>query len=342
VTPSRRLALVLVGLACAGCGREHAKPGAEETVLAKTPAINPPDSSAPTPSAVNTPEPLDAAFTDAASATAGEPPDPSALYSHARVLGGKSIGHTSVVFKLSLEGGVSAAYKPRSTRGDARYRGEIAAYRLARALSLGNVPPAYPRAFPYADLRLALGRETVFPEVVKEPNEEVRGAILPWIKGLEFIPLESDEWMGRWRGWLRSGGALPDDQRALAAQISTLLALDVVIGNWDRWSGGNIGIDRARGELLYVDNDGAFFDPVPRKEFAWPTTLFEGVDRFSRSFVTALRALDVRAAAGEETPGEPLLSARVLEQTEARRKRVIGVIDAKIKRFGEKAVLFFN
>lgn len=337
---ARRFALsFIIGIGTVACGREHAKPGNEETVQAKAPVVVASGANAPAASAAEAPpaEPIDAAKADA-----GDARDPAALYTHARVLGGKSIGHTSIVFKLSLEGGVSAAYKPRSTRGDARYRGEIAAYRLAEALSLDNVPPAYPRSFPYADLRFALGREAVFAEVVKEPNDEVRGAIIPWIKGLDFISLENEEWMGRWRGWLRAGGAIPGDQRALASQISTLLAFDLVTGNWDRWSGGNIGIDRARGELLFVDNDGAFFDPVPRKEMAWPTTLFEGVDRFSRSFVTALRALDVRAAAGEEAPGEPLLSARVVEQTEARRKRVLGAIDAKIKRLGEKAVLFFD
>ena len=41
-----------------------------------------------------------------------------------------------------------AAYKPRSKLplGDHRYKGEIAAYRLAVALGLDNVPRAIPRA----------------------------------------------------------------------------------------------------------------------------------------------------------------------------------------------------
>jgi hypothetical protein len=269
-------------------------------------------------------------------------PDASDAYATAAPINGKSVGHTSVVFKLGLEGGIAIAYKPRSTRGDHRYRGEIAAYRLARALSLSNVPLAMPRSFGYPALQAAVGREPIFAEVVKEPDGSVRGALIPWIKGLEFISLENDEWMPKWRSWLRNGGVLPSDQRDLAAQISDVLAFDQVTGNWDRWSGGNIGIDRARGTLLFVDNDGAFFDPVPVKEMKWPTSLFEGVDRFSRRFVSALRALDIASAAGEEAPGEPLLSARVLAQTEARRKHVLKVIDAKIAKLGEPAVLFFE
>ncbi len=268
--------------------------------------------------------------------------DASAAYASAAPVSGKSVGHTSVVFKVALEGGITIAYKPRSTRGDHRYRGEVAAYRLGRALSLENVPFAMPRTFDYGALQAAVGREPIFAEVVKEPDGGVRGALIPWIKGLEFIPLENDEWLPKWRGWLRNGGAIPDDQRPLAAQISDVLAFDLVTGNWDRWSGGNIGIDRAHGMLLFVDNDGAFFDPVPVKEMKWPTTLFEGVDRFSRRFVAALRSVDIASALGEEAPGEPLLSARLIAQAEARRKRVLAFVDAKIAKLGEAKVLTFE
>lgn len=268
--------------------------------------------------------------------------DTPLAYASAAPLSGKSVGHTSVVFKLGLEGGLAAAYKPRSTRGDHRYRGEVAAYRLARALGLENVPLAIPRTFDYEALSGAVGREPVFHEVVKEPDGSVRGALIPWIKGLEFIPLENTEWLPKWRAWLRTGGAIDDNDRPLAAQISDVLAFDLVTGNWDRWSGGNIGIDRARGLLLYVDNDGAFFDPPPVKEMRWPTTLFEGVDRFSRKFVSALRAVDLASALGDEVPGEPLLPARVLAQTEARRKHVLAVIDHKIAKLGEASVLAFE
>jgi hypothetical protein len=268
-------------------------------------------------------------------------PDPSA-YATALPLSGKSVGHTSVVFKLTLEGNLTVAYKPRSAVGDSRYKGEIAAYRLARALGLAdNVPLAMPRSFPADALRAAVSRETTFAQVVPEPDGTVRGALVPWIKGLEFLPLESSEWMPKWRAWLKDGATIPDDQRALAAQISTVLAFDQMTGNWDRWSGGNVGFDRAKNHLLYMDNDGAFFDPPPAKMMKWPTELFDGADRFSRAFVAALRRLDVPGALGEEAPGVPLLSARVVAQTEARRKKVLAAIDAKIAQRGEARVLAF-
>ena len=320
--------LGLAAFAAAGCARGEASP---------SPRGAPADAGVAIADAGGAPAPVASAVAPAVDA--GDGPG---SYATAAPVGGKSVGHTSVVFKLGLEGGLTIAYKPRSARGDHRYRGEVAAYRLARALSLENVPLAIPRAFDYAALQSVVGREPIFGEVVKEPDGSVRGALIPWIKGLEFLPLENAEWLPKWRGWLRSGGAIPDDQRALAAQISDVLAFDLVTGNWDRWSGGNVGIDRARGLLLYVDNDGAFFDPPPVKEMKWPTALFEGVDRFSRRFVGALRGLDLRSALGEEAPGEPLLPARVMAQTEARRRRVLAVIDAKIAKLGEPSVLAFE
>lgn len=322
--------VTLAALAVA-CTRGQSAPAERDAAIRETLAAATSAASASSPTAAES-APLDAG-------------DPLVGYTSAAPLGGKSVGHTSVVFKLGLEGGLTVAYKPRSTRGDHRYRGEIAAYRLARALSLDNVPLAIPRSFDYLALQAAVGREPIFGEVVKESSGSVRGALIPWMKGLEFIALESDEWLPKWRAWLKVGTDIPADQRDLAAQISTVLAFDQVTGNWDRWSGGNIGIDRAHkpsATLLYVDNDGAFFDPPPVKEMKWPTSLFDATERFSRRFVSALRALDLAKAMSDETPGEPLLSRRVLAQTEARRKHVLAAIDAKIAKLGAENVLPFE
>src|SRR6478735_5009080 len=92
--------------------------------------------------------PLDASPTIAATAgEAGIAELDDEAYRSRDPIGGKSIGHTSVVFKVKLEGGLDAAFKPRSRRGNGRYRGEVAAYRLARALDLDNVPRAMVRPF---------------------------------------------------------------------------------------------------------------------------------------------------------------------------------------------------
>jgi hypothetical protein len=69
------------------------------------------------------------------------------------------------------------------------------------------------------------------------------------------------------------------------------------------------------------------------------------VARFSRSFVSALRALDddaAKSAIGEETPGAPLLSPRVLAGVAERRRTALGIIDRRIAGDSEAVVLAFD
>jgi hypothetical protein len=283
--------------------------------------------------------------------SAGDGGPDLAAYASARPVWGKSIGHTSVVFKLKLEGGAEAAYKPRSKRGKARYRGEIAAYRLGRALGLTNVPPALPRSFSGAELRLVLGDPTIgagklfADEVVLGEQGQVEGAIIPWIVGLKFLPLEAEPKRAEWKEWLSGPRAVPEEEQKLAGAISTMIVFDYLTGNWDRWSGGNIGTDEKGQALLFIDNDGAFYDPPPPEPLEKQKALLKADARFSKSFIHALRAFDpeaAKAAMGDEKPGEPLLSAKVLAGLEERRKDALAIIDARVKKVGEDRVLIFE
>jgi len=251
----------------------------------------------------------------------------------------KGIGHTSVVFKIELTTGKKAAFKPASRRGPVRYKGEIAARRLGVALGLANVPRAFFRTFEAAKLAGAKDADEMLVH-----DGTVKGALMPWIDGLSFLALEQAPLAAQWKQWLRRGESIPDDQKELARQISTLVAFDFVTANWDRWSGGNVGIDKATGTLLYIDNDGAFFEVPPAEGLLRNKRLIEGVDKFSRAFVARLRTLDDDAldrALGEETPGVPLLSAKALAGVHARRKQLLELIDAKAGDAGEGATLAF-
>jgi len=247
----------------------------------------------------------------------------------------KSIGHTSVVFKLKLAGGRTAAWKPRSKRGNDRYKGEIAAYRLGLALGLSNVPPAIPREVSLAAMTRAVGdpgsdaARLLREEAIPDEGGNVRGALIPWIDHLGFAPLETTK--PEWRGWLSPGGAVPPEKRQLAADISTMLVFDYLTANWDRWSGGNIGQDPATGRLLFIDNDGAFFERPPPEPLAGMRRQLEGVGHFSRGLVGKLRSLDLAALAaamGDERPGRPLLPASVLSGVMLRKTEVLSIVDA--------------
>lgn len=258
----------------------------------------------------------------------------------------KSVGHTSYVLKLRLEGGAVAAFKPRSRLplGDHRYRGEIAAYRLATALGVDNVPRAIPRSFDAATLRAL---QTDFAEKgLPDEDGRVRGALIPWIAAYRVLPLEGKEARARWEAWLFDGHAsIPEDQRGVAASVSTMIAFDYVTANWDRWSGGNVAEDGATGKVLFVDNDGAFYEWPDPAALGRQRAMLGRVTRFSRRFVSALRTLDeakVRAALGEESPGVALVSERVVAGVASRAASVVEVVDARITDAGEAAAYAFD
>ena len=286
------------------------------------------------------------------SVEASAPQDRLAPFLTAVPRAGKSIGHTSVVFRLDFDTlshvGLRAAYKPESKRGHKRYRGEVAAYRLAVALHLPNVPEATVRIFDKTALRASVMGDArslaLFEDEVVDQGGRVHGALMPWIDKLEFIALESPAEAARWKKELQAGAELPEDRRMLDAQISTLIVFDALTGNWDRWSGGQIGIDHVINMLLFVDNDAAFFEPIP-PAFAAQMTLLRGTGRFSRSLVSRLRSIDalvIADALGDEEPGTPLLSARAVADVDRRRKEILAIIDDKIAALGETAVLFFQ
>lgn len=242
----------------------------------------------------------------------------------------RSIGHTSVVFKIEQTDGQKIVWKPDSRIGRGRYKGEIAAYRLATLLGIDNVPPALPLDLARDELARAVAgddkaRELVETQVVADGNV-VHGAFTEWIDDYAVLPLERDD---DWRGWLKKDGAIPDDKRALAAAIGTMILFDYVTGNWDRWSGANVATSGGRAgsprKVLFVDNDGAFFDVVPKDGLARNARLLDGVDRFSRSFVERLRGVSDEEIA--EAIG--IVSTKAIDGVLARRREALAVVERK-------------
>ncbi|MBX3199029.1 MAG: hypothetical protein KF894_12930 [Labilithrix sp.] len=260
---------------------------------------------------------------------------------------GKSIGHTSVVFKVELSNGKKAAWKPNARNVRGRYRGEAAAYRLAQALGLPNVPPACVRAF---DATAASAALAATPEAAKlfaseaiVEDGKVYGVIIPWIDGLTFWPLEKEPLRSEVRAWL-GGGEIPAAKVDLARQASSLVAFDFVTGNWDRYSGENVGLDRAGSLVLYIDNDAAFMAGPPKARLAENQARLEATTRFSRRFVARARALDearLAEALGDEAPGRPLLAAPALTAVAKRISAFVAIVDAKIAAHGADATLYF-
>ena len=262
--------------------------------------------------------------------------DAREVFRRAKLLSGKPVGHTSVVFKVKLEGGLTAAWKPDSRRGKDRYRGEVAARRLASALGLPNVPEVCLRSFSKADLLRLLdpdGAALVTAEALVDSMGQVPGALVPWIADLTFPSLEAEPSLSRWRSGLAGKGdaASIDLDELRLADISTLIAFDALTGNWDRWSGANIGKDPSSGRLLFIDNDAAFSASPPPDGLTRNLRLLGATKRFSRAFVTALSGLDptrLEEIFGTDLAGAPLLSAKAVAGVRARLVTVRAALDA--------------
>jgi hypothetical protein len=286
-----------------------------------------------------------AATTSGTPAASAAPSAPGDALLASEPVKAKSIGHTSYVLKLTLSNGAKVVFKARSRLplGDRRYRAEIAAYRLASALGLDNVPRAVPHAF---DATLLRSADDFTQKALVDPDGRVRGALMPWIDEYRVLPLEEAGWRAKWEPWLTDAHAtIPSDARALARAVSTLVAFDYVTANWDRWSGANVAQDGATGKVLYVDNDGAFYESPPQQALSRQLALLRRVVRFSRRFVTALRELDaneLRDVFGDESPGNPLLPEAVVLATDARRKTVLEVVDARLADAGDDATFAFE
>jgi hypothetical protein len=239
-----------------------------------------------------------------------------------------------------------AAFKPESARGRLRYRNEVAAFRLQSALAIANVPPALLVSLPAAALRGASTAEgqSLFDAEVKTHDGDVRGALMPWIPGLSFVPFEAEPLRSRSRAWLKDGVTADGPQHELAPELSALIVFDTLTGNWDRWSGANVGLDADKKHLLFVDNDGAFFEPVPQAPYKQQLDIVRSIDRFPRATIEAARKLDDAAldqALGLDETGAPLLTPAQRRGILGRRDDLARIVDEKVTRLGQDRVFAF-
>jgi hypothetical protein len=263
----------------------------------------------------------------------------------------KPVGTSSVVFKLDLPGFADAAFKPETKLHPEGHLAEVAAFRLGRTLSIPNVAPAVLRSFPVAELKSWLGSKYKprWPELeagMVVRDGKVAGAAIYWIPDMHELGIDGADGMRRWARWLGQDGELPsrDKSRLIAAQISTLVSFDYLIGNWDRFSGANAQGDHSERYVFFRDHNVAFMEPLPSAQHTRVLGRLRKVQRFSTSFVRRLKALDrgaIERATGVSETGALLREAqrRALEE---RRRTLLSYIAALIDRFGEPNVLTFQ
>lgn len=277
--------------------------------------------------------------------------------------GTRSIGSTSVVFKVPLDGGLTAAFKPETKKHGGRWRAEVAAYRVSRAIGLDHVPPSVPRAAKMSAL-FASARSGAAVRLLREqclPREDGRvpGAMIAWVPGLSRLPLELDPLWSAWREWLSvSAPGKPLENRlptpaakrvreakALAPQISTLVLFDHLIGNRDRWSGHNVLLDVTRTRVVFLDHNLAFDAKLDVPSTLKRNLVLHRVQKFSRGLVARLRTLtraELVDAFGLDDLGGPLLDDAQIDATLVRRDEIVAYVDELVAQFGEEKILAFD
>ncbi|MDH3728872.1 MAG: hypothetical protein OER77_15175 [Myxococcales bacterium] len=260
----------------------------------------------------------------------------------------KPVGRTSVVFRMRTESRITAGYKVKSRNLEHGYQSEIAAYRLGRLLLLDNIPPTIFRRATRKEIKARFHKDkldrwsSVQRSTSWEDDGTVVGAASYWIKGARR-GLEDQK--GTWQAWLRLEGMIPPGKMKLARDLSTMTLFDFLVGNWDRYSGGNLLTDRERARALLMDNDRAF-SGMNEKLYERLLRDFTQTERFSKAVVDQLVDLDRKTIRQElaEDPShssESLLTDSQITALLERRATILSYIAALVEEHGEDQVLFF-
>lgn len=263
-------------------------------------------------------------------------------------------GGSSVSLRVDLPSGARASFKPDQTNLQSVPRKEVAAYRFSRLLGLRNVAPSVPAVFDRAAVIAALEpvARAQLPrfqaEVPGTRDGKVTGSLAYWIPNIKDCQIQgaridSLDGIVRWKRYLTVGETMPADLVPLLAQISDMVLFDLVINNFDRWSGSNAKAAVSGDTLYFMDNALSFrFETTGQLK---ARTYFKRAQKFSRETVAALRALEpdvvravMRAGAG---PWGALLTEREIMAIFARRDYALAYIDGLIAEHGEDAVLVF-
>jgi hypothetical protein len=264
----------------------------------------------------------------------------------------RPVGSTSVVYRVRLADGAVIAFRPAQRSRPRGHLAELAAYRIARSLGMENVPPVVLRTEALAridrllDARFEEKHRLLRPKILAS-GRDVVGAAIHWVDELTPSKLDKPEQRERWLETLSVRGGSDELSGSLLRDLSQMVAFDYLIGNWDRMSGGNLQTDASGERVIVRDHNLAFDAPLLPRHEAPLLERLNRVERFSRTFVERLRALDDAALERALAP-DPLESSRrllddaQLRGVKERRRAILARIDTLSAEHGERRVLAFE
>ncbi len=202
----------------------------------------------------------------------------------------KPMSSRSKSVRLYFPDGGSAIFKPMLV-GDSSARLEVAFYRLAVLLNVQTVPvsvmrPIYPDRLENALMFKDTDEARAFSDALaRDARGRVWGAMIEWLEGLKPVGAEDD------RGRLDVRVVFGNDAyRNLWANLSDAVVLDYLLGNWDRFSGGNLFRMEGGDSLALIDHNEAFYRLNARQKELLDDSL-NAVRCFSPALVLRLREL---------------------------------------------------
>lgn len=272
------------------------------------------------------------------------------VLSRADITAARLLSPRSLSVKLWLKGGSQAVFKPLLKK-DRRARFEVAAHRLAELLAVDGVPAATMRELRLETLtnRLEKGQPDAALRLKEEAllagNERVTGAMIAWVEDIDREGLDALGGIPGIRSWLGPARPRAEDEPPLADDAARMVVFDYIIGNWDRFSGGNFYVSKGGERLVLLDHNGTF-GPWEGKREEKMARLLKSIERFPAALVDKLRELtreEVSAALGKEPwhISDGLLRPEEIDLLFERRDALLKHIDLLVQSQGSDNVLVF-
>lgn len=277
-----------------------------------------------------------------------------------------------VVLKLSKEGSHALTFKPAQAGWENGWRASIASWRLCQIMVCNfAVPQSRPARIDKASFDKlsakgpAAARLSQLTWVTEDGTKYVYGVLQDAVVEPAGFPIEDTD---LWRGWLATGSSVAMDKPAveaissveerfkapleaqlgdvtlgeLASELSTVLVVDFLTNNWDRFRGNparwGTNLHVANGSLVSKDNGTAFQPRASTRvkgRFRWTS-------RFSEDTITSLRLMNSELASGKIFPNASAAEKAKLDVFWSQRDEVLERVDSLTNVHGVKEVLAFE
>jgi hypothetical protein len=169
----------------------------------------------------------------------------------------KIISKRSWSLKIYSPDNTRAVFKPfKKNNHTARF--EVAYYRLAKLLDVKYVPVSVMGKFKASRINSLLKKraltlsEDFSQNITPDSNGLIDGAVIEWMDNI--APLKTDK--NTCVAVIKQ--ALKNPAEPLAKNAARMIVLDFLLGNWDRFSGGNLFKIKDTDELALIDQNGSF------------------------------------------------------------------------------------